>query len=327
MVYVEPIQLKISTAGEQLSPTIEQEDHVKVPDWSETYNWALNKIVSSSCNTIDREDVRETIQTSLDDLYEPISEVEEVFANNLRKKAISGINRGRNRNIVLYQDNAVILPVNEEGQLYVISEYEDGVNSIIDAFQGRITNFSSVASDFGLDVNLLTGPEFAESMSEGLDAEVVERDDFDTTSEEAVYSEITDQLTKSLDSNITLRFGDDDPEVFEYDLLLHVGKRNRIVIEVKDASRDGANLKKNDLIDTPRDKTNIIKSGQGASKHPFYNNDRNEIFVIVKHMNEKDFNDQKQKAGRRDINLLRYENGDYLDSLEEQLRKMVTFEL
>lgn len=327
MVYIEPIQLKIRTAGEQLSPTLEDQDNVGIPDWSETYNWALNKIVSDSCNSIDGEDVMETVQSSLDDLYQPIREVEEVFSDNLRRRAMTGFRRGRNRNVVLYQNNAVILPADEQGQLYVISEYEDDVNSIIESFKGRITNFSSIASDFGLEVDLLSGSEFAESMSKELDAEIVSRDDFDNTSEEAVYSEIADKLTRSIDSNITLRFGSDDPEVFEYDLLVHAGKNNRIVIEVKDASHEGADLDKNDLIDTPRDKTNIIKSDRDERATPYYNREINEIFVIVKHMDESDFQNQKQKAGRRDINLLRYENGDYLDSLEEKFREMVTREI
>jgi hypothetical protein len=211
--------------------------------------------------------------------------------------------------------------------VFVIAEYKDDVDSIINSFEGRISNFSGIAEDFGLDIELVTGGDFAEEMSNNLNAEVINRGDFDNTTEESVFSEINDRLTESIDSNVTLRFGEDDPETFEYDLILHAGPDNRIVIEVKDASRPEADLVKEDLIDTPRDKTNIIKSGReknrGRSLPGFENT---EAFVIVKHMDDDDFGEQKQKAERRDIFLLRYEDGDYLSELEEQFKPMVMSE-
>lgn len=259
MVYIEPIQLEINTAGEQLSPTLEGKGSVEVPEWSETYNWALNKILSDDCNSITQDDILESIDDALEDLYDPINNVEEEFAEFLKQRANRAHPRQRS-NVVLYEANAVILPTEQQGQLYAVSEYEGDVKSIVSSFEDRMSDFSNVASDFGLDVDIVSGSDFAESMSENIDAEIVSRDDFDNTAEESVHSEITERLTKSVDSNITLRFGDSDPETFEYDLLLHAGQNNRVVIEVKDASREEADLNKNDLIDVPRDKTNIIKS-------------------------------------------------------------------
>lgn len=326
MVYIEPIQLEISTAGEQLSPTLRDDEQLEVPGWPEIFNWALNKILNNSCKKISRKDINETIESSLENLYSPISDVEKEFTEFLKRRAMRGIRRAPDT-VVFYEDNVVILPSDHQGQLYIIGEYKQEVRSIISSFKERIANFSNIASDFGLEVKILSGNEFAESMSNLLDAEVVSREDFDNTAEEAVYSEITERLTKSIDSNITLRFGKDDPEVFEYDLLLHAGENNRFVIEIKDASREEANLEKNDLIDTPRDKTNILKSGKETSSFPYVNRERNEIFVIVKHMDEEKFKDQKQMAERREINLLRYEDGGYIEKLDEKFRGMVNSEM
>lgn len=325
MVYIEPIRLQIKTPGEQLSPTIE-ESYTQVSDWSDTYNWTLNKLIDDDYNTIDGNMLFESIQESIGTVLEPIQAVDERIAERFQRKLTHPWRRNDLEEMAIYKDNIVLLPSSTEGHLFIVSEYKNDVDSIIDSFEGRINSFSDVAADFGLSIDLLHGKEFAESMAKSLNAEIVDREEFDNNTEESVYDEISERLTKSVDTNVTLRFGDDDPEVFEYDLLLFAGRNSRIIIEVKDASRDEASLDKGELIDTPRDKTNILKSDREKGPAPFYT-ETTEVFVIVKHMDEEQFEEQKQMAERRDINLLKYEDGNYLDSLEDRFRTMTQREL
>lgn len=321
MVYIEPANIDISTVGEQISPSLEG-SYVEIPNWSMTHNWVFNKIVGDSFDVIDPDEIVQTLESSLSELFYPVENIDEEFSDMLQRQVMPHRYRDIDQ-VILYQENCVVVssPRNE-GRFFVISEYEDDMKSIIGGFKGRINNFSDVAADFGIEVNLQTGSDFAEAMSERLNAEVVEREGFDNTTEESVYSEIADRLTKSIDSNVTLRFGEDDPEVFEYDLLLYTSENHRVVVEVKDGSRDDADLDKSDLIDTPRDKSNII-AADSKGRQAWRPRRRNEVvFVVVKHMDSEGFAEQKRMAERRDIELLRYEDGDYLDKLEDQFRNM-----
>lgn len=326
MTYIEPVRLGINTAGEQLSPSLEEEQ-ITVPNWPDTYNWAFNKVVGDSFEIIDSEAITEVVRSSLNELFQPVDEIDENISEYIRNITTSRYEKRDIERVILYDGNKMVLPASDNGHMFIISEYKDNVTSVIDSFESKIAEFSDVASDFGLDVTLYSGSDFAQEMSAQLDSEIVEREEFDNTLEETIYSEISDRITTAIDANVTLRFGEDDPEVFEYDLLIHGGSDNRIVIEAKDASREEANLGKSKLIDRPRDKTNIIEGGNEHSRHPFYNQDNTEVFVIVKHMDEEDFNKQKQKAERRDIRLMKYEDGDYLDSVEGLFRNLAHREL
>lgn len=321
MVYIEPANIHISTIGEQFSPSLE-ENYVEVPKWSVTHNWVFNKIIGDSYQIIDPEEIRQTLKSSINDLLHPIGDIDEEFADMVERQVMPLRARDVDQ-VILYQENWVVVPSpRNEGRFFVISEYESDVESIIDGFEGRINNFTDVAADFGIEINLQTGPDFAEAMSGRLNAEVVEREGFDNNMEESVYSEIADKLTKSIDSNVTLRFGKDDPEIFEYDLILYTSENHRVVVEVKDGSRDGADLDKSDLIDTPRDKSNIIEADSKGRRAWNRRRDKKRVFVVVKHMDSEKFAEQKRMAERRDIELLRYEDGDYLEKLENRFRNM-----
>lgn len=328
MVYIEPALLNIESAGEQLSPAPEEEGW-GVPRWPDQYNWAFKKVVSEDFDFLGPDEVLDTIQSSLHELYSPIEDVDDHYAESLRRRITRRFQREEIRQVTLHRDNVIILPSSRDGPrgnpglFFVISEYKSDVNSIIQSFRDEILEFSEFASDFGLELDLLTGEEFASEMSDKLNAEVVERDDFDNNTEESIFNEISEKLTTSIDSNVTLRFGEDDPEVFEYDLILYADNNNLLIIEVKDASHEEADLGKSELIDTPRDKGNIAMSSSGPRPPYFRRVGGSEgVFVIVKHMDEDDFEQQKLMAERRNINLLRYENGDYLDALQDTFRGM-----
>ena len=323
MGYVEPSLIKIEVAGEQFTPVIDDENPIKVRDWDDRYNWALNKIVGDDFERIDAERISDEIKAKIEEIFSPVFSIDNGIAEQLRRRATREIHLRGEQNIVLYKDEVIVIIASSPGLMYVVSEYKKDVHDIISSFNGRISNFSSIASDFGLNVELLHGEAFAQNMAKELTAEVVSRDEFDNTAEQTIFSEVSDRITTSIDSNVELRFGEDEPETYEYDLVIYAGPNHRIVVEVKDASHEDADLDRGDLIDTPRDKTNILKPDQDEGVPPgFGPTDKTEAFVIVKQMSEDSYIEQKKKANRRDITLLKYESGSYINELESMFESM-----
>lgn len=284
MTYIEPAQLAISTASENLNPMIE-EDGTRVPNWPDPHNWAFNKIVDDSFDIIGKESIKDEFGNLLENVFEDVNAVDAGLERRARQIIEAGLDRGpTDRLMMLTKDNIVIYTSGASGLIFLVSDNKSAVDKEINSFDGKISNFSSVASDFGVDVDLRTGEEFAKSMSNRLDSDVESRDDFDNQLEKDVYGDISNNITRSMDANITLKFGEDDPEVFEYDILLHATPSKRIVIEVKDESHEDADLGKTKLIDRPRDKTNIIGSDERNQHSPFRNNEQTESFVVVNDM-------------------------------------------
>lgn len=326
MAYFEPIYLQIDGAGEGVAPSADKK-RMKITQWSDPHNYALNKILGTDFDAIDTEAIHEAIQTQVDEVFNPVSQIDSEIAERMSRLAVRGKGGRADGMLVLYNSKTVVIPSSTPGLLFLISEYKDDLQSAIDSFEGKLNNISQIASDFGMEMNLLWGEDLAQELSSGLQSDVTQRDEFDNSLEQSIHSDLSERLTRCMDANVTFRFGDDDPEVYEYDLLIHAGSSNRIVIEAKDASHDEADLGKSELISTPRDKSNIIGTSQPEEGPPWRNSDRTDIFVIVRQMSDEDFKEQKKMAQRRDIELLRYEDGEYIDSIEETLRNMVYSEL
>ena len=327
MTYIEPIQLYIEKANENLAPTTDDES-INVPEWPEQYSYVFNKMIGDSYGKIDREIVEENVRELLQNLLSDMFKIDNIAGRRAQRIIESGMERGPlERLMILTKPNIILFTSNDSGLIFLISENKDAINNEMKSIIGKLNNFTPIADEFGLSVDILTGPEFAHFMSSSLDSEVESRDNFDNEFEKTVYHEITDNITESIDANCTLKFGQDDPEVFEYDLLLHATTNKRIVIEVKDESHDQADLGKSKLIDRPRDKTNIIGSNNESTFPPFRNQEQTETFVVVKDMDSKKLEQHRQKAERRNVNLLSYDGGEYLTEIEDIFKKMVYNEL
>lgn len=329
MAHIEPAVLKIEITGENVSLNMSNQN-LESLRWPRPHIWTLNKLIDDGFEIVDGEIISSKIQSVVEGLYENIETIDSDVANLLVRSVMLRISGGRFDNgIVLYRSDVFILPSSRgSGHMFFISSDQANIDTLIDDMHSRIEDISEIASDFGLDIQLLSGEPLAEMLSEELDSEVIDRKDFDNEFEKQVYEDIEANLTRCLDDNVVLRFGKEDPEIFEYDIIIHLDGNARIILEVKDESHNEANLGKPKLIDTPRDKSDIIDSGETrpdtqqlpVSYRPRIEN-LTECFVIVNEMDDPKFEQHKQQASRRDINIIKYDTeGNYIEKIENSMK-------
>lgn len=327
MTYIEPVKLHVRTANENLTPVL-SEDSIGVSNWPDQHNYVLDQIIDGNYNLIRNQTVKEEFRTVLEEMFENIYSIDDEMGRRAKQVMEVGFERSASNLMIMNKPNLSIFTSETPGLIYMVSQDREPVDTELERFHGKLSNFAPIASDFGLKIELLSGPDFAKHMSKSLDSDVESREDFDNEFEESINSEISNQITRGIDANVTLKFGDDDPEVFEYDMLVHATGEKRIVLEVKDESHEEADLKKAKLIDRPRDKTNIIGSQEeSARRSPFQNIEQTETFVVVKDMDSDKMEQHRQKAERRDVNLLSYNEGEYIKELEQVFKNMVYAEL
>lgn len=328
MTYIEPVFLYANSPGEGRGPHPEN-PLVTVDHWSDTFNWAFNKIIGEEFDIINTEAILDEIEETLDGVFSGLDEIDNDIYDRMISRVIRGFDRrGPSDLLILKKNDTAILTGEQPGVLFFISNSSDDIDEVLSELRGRLSNISNVASDFGVELDLLHGERYAEQVSEWIDSDVIDREDFDNEFEELVHSNIVESFTRCIDDNVTLRFGEDDPEIFEYDLILHVSRRSRILIEVKDESHEEADLGKTKLIDRPRDKTNIMEKDKDEVAPPFRDRERTETFVLVRELDQEKFKQHKRKAERRDISLLKYdEEGNYIDDISNTFKKMVYSEL
>jgi hypothetical protein len=291
----------------------------------------LNRIISDEFEMIDGELIVGELQSTVEELYQDIEPIDPELTGQLIRSVMSQARRmSLDNGIVLHHSDLFILPsAIAPGHMFLVSDGKDSVDNHISELNSRISEISEIASDFGLNIELLRGEGLAEALSSNFGSEVVEREDFDNEFEEVVYSDIENEITRCLDDNVVLRFGDEDPEIFECDIVIHLDPISRIIVEVKDESHDEANLGKSKLIDTPRDKSDIIRSEEDSTRTryrglPGRTESSTECFVIVRGIDEDRFEQHKQKANRRDIRLLKYDDEkNYLESVEAAMKNII----
>jgi hypothetical protein len=115
MTYIRPVKLNISSAGEQLTPQVEN-NRIEIEDWSAKYNWAFNKVMDDSCTILDSDKLEAQLEESLENFYAPISDIEEYIAESLKHQSLSPFQRGRGfiASTVIHHNDAVIFPSSNE---------------------------------------------------------------------------------------------------------------------------------------------------------------------------------------------------------------------
>ncbi|WEL19705.1 hypothetical protein SVXNc_0691 [Candidatus Nanohalococcus occultus] len=203
----------------------------------------------------------------------------------------------------------IIIPGNSPGFLYILSESEDEIEDVVSSFEEKLEEVKQFVKDFGLNIQgLERQDELAQKITESFDAELIEREEAKNDFEEEVYEEIKTNLTSCLDTNIHLRFGEEEnrQESFEYDILVNLSPKDQILVAVKDASHEDADLSKEDVIRGPNDKSEIL----GV-----------DCIVLVKDLEEEKLDEYKPLAERRDISLIEYDkNQEYLKELETLMK-------
>lgn len=136
---------------------------------------------------------------------------------------------------------------------------------------------------------------------------------------ESIRSKVGD----SIDANVSLKFEGEVTESTEFDILFHLTRNARIYIEVKDASHEGADLSKSDLVTTPTDNANRIRryteNDGGIRSIP----QQTEIIVVVRGMDERRFQDIQPLAQNRDVHLVQYNDGDWTETLEQVAKGLI----
>jgi hypothetical protein len=326
------VRLEVDTSGENTNPS--SSDGIELRRWPNIYAWVLNKIIdnNTSLEVIDYDLARDKMEEALKDIYKNVERIDPVVFEQKVKFNSRSFPRYLYRGTVIINDDVLILIADSKGDMFIISDNKTEVEQMINDLVSNVSNISEIASDFGLEIDLFHGEELAEELSSTLDADVVRREQFDNDLEIDIYNELRENITSSLDDNVVLRFGDDDPEIFEYDILIHLNSSSRIVIEIKDASHDEANLGKSHLINKPRDKKDIIdaeESERESERIPLQTRETfdTDCFVIVKGIDNDKFKQHKQKAERRGVNILRYDDdGTYLNEIEKTVKSVVTRE-
>jgi uncharacterized protein (DUF427 family) len=169
---------------------------------------------------------------------------------------------------------------------------------------------------------LITGSDFARELSSQLCTEVIERGEPDPF-EERVIKDVQLKATDSIDTNVKLKFDGKVVESTEFDILLHVTRNARIYIEVKDATHEDAVLSKSDLVTTPNDNANRIRryvaQNHGERDAP----EETEVIVVVRGMDERRFQDIQSVAQNRDVHLVEYDDGDWIETLEQIIKGLI----
>lgn len=322
MTYVEPILLEIEISGDELN--LATSGNIEIEGWSKPQNWVINRLISDNFDKIDNSDVSKKITEALSELYSEVDAIDPDISQRLSSKVTRYIDRSYgplNMGTVLIDSGVVILTANG-GQMFLLGESSDKIERTVETLSSNVEEIADIASDFGLSIDIIRGESLAESISDRLGAELLERKQFDNDFELDIYNDIKQNVTSCLDDNVVLRFGEDDPETFEYDILIQISEDFRIVVEVKDASHENANLGKSKLIDTPRDKSDIINT-QGNSSNRFGAHST-ECFVIVRDMNSQKLSQHRRQANRRNINLVEYDDkGNYLEEIENSMRMLI----
>lgn len=324
MAFIEPIQFKVEVSG---NPDLRVE---RDPDlrWSNGTQWVVNQLLERY-ESIRTEHLMEEIQETIQGFFAPLEGVEKGFVKVMIDNVV-GDTRGARPFVIYYSDDVMLIPAEQySGVFFLISSRRELIDDVIGEIREEMNELSEVAETLGITMELITEKQYTSSIVDGFDSEIVQEKDFDNEFEETVANEIRDYLTRSFESNIVLQFGDADPETFEYDVLIPVSARDRVIIEVKDATHDESNLGKSQLIDKPRDKSDIIDTEEGnqRSRSPPVPPRRRGItrtFVVVRGMGDEQFDQHKRKAERRDIQLVKYdEQRNYLEEIEFALKEMV----
>ncbi|WP_347721538.1 hypothetical protein [Candidatus Nanohalococcus occultus] len=274
-------------------------------NWPDTYNYVLDKLVGEGFEIIDQEKIADEWLEAVDEVFQELPEIASGIVEDVKPNAIPI----RTSTVLISNSNMIIIPGNSPGFLYILSESEDEIEDVVSSFEEKLEEVKQFVKDFGLNIQgLERQDELAQKITESFDAELIEREEAKNDFEEEVYEEIKTNLTSCLDTNIHLRFGEEEnrQESFEYDILVNLSPKDQILVAVKDASHEDADLSKEDVIRGPNDKSEIL----GV-----------DCIVLVKDLEEEKLDEYKPLAERRDISLIEYDkNQEYLKELETLMK-------
>jgi len=322
MVRVEPVQLEISGQTSDLNT---DNLRFRIEDWPPIGNWLLGKLFEDSdYEMIDNSRIQEVIREATTEVYNNVRDISPKMIDSIidgTSRAASSAATGAP--ILISKNDVLILISDRPAHLFMISDNFNNIISIIEEWKDEMATIQRVAEDFGVDIGTVRfGEELVDKQIERISGERIneeEQSGFDDELEEFVYSSINEEITRCLDSNVELQFDEEIlTDTFEYDVLCYPSPNLLIIVEAKDGSHENAELDKSDLVTRQKEKADVISDKANVA--------RTECFVVTREINEQKFGEFSDLADRRDINLLKYSDGGFVDEISGIVHQFVSQE-
>ena len=285
---IEPIAFEIEGSDVDLQ-NYQSRLHPRGTEWDEVHDFILHEAVNERFQEFSRETLYEQFQ---DVISEELEEMNDHLPNLIeRYRDIPRIHPFRGMiHPIYYQENITIVPnPQQRGFFYMMSDNTEHLRDVKGELIDKITEVANRYEAMGIqEVNIYHGSDFTLNiLKNNENVNNVSVDDFDNDFEERIYRDL-EPMSEAFVNNVTVSF--DSPQEPEYDIILSLGPKNTLLIEVENHAGSDSQPSESDVIDDPSSEAGYINADC--------------VFTIINGVDSELINQFRQKSELTDVRIL-----------------------